>query len=303
MMGKGKGKLIIKINYNFIAFLLAVLLVGSFCVIEFILPQDKLVMTEETEQTVTLPVVMYHHLSVTSSRLGDYVISPEQFEEDLKYIQKCGYTTISAAELLDFLKEGKILPQKPIMITFDDGYESVHEYAFPLLKKYNMKAIIAIIGKHTDIFSKEEQPKHINYSHVSWGQLREMQESGVFEIANHSYDMHDNQSGKRKGIRKMEGESDTEYSEAIYEDVGGLSREIEKELGITPNIFAYPFGAICSESKTILEELEFEIILTCEEKPNHLFSHSDLPVPLRRYNRAHKYSTYDFFKKIGVEPT
>lgn len=297
-----------RLNYNLIAAVLGAALVAAFCIVELALPAARAVSAEpaSAEDTVALPVAMYHHILTTKSRLNDYTISPEEFEQDLQYIQKCGYTTISAAELLAWAEDGAPLPEKPILLTFDDGYESVHEYAFPLLQKYNMKAVVAIIGKHTDTFSVSEDYKSINWSHLTWDQCREMQQSGLVEIENHTYNMHDNTSGKRYGIRIRKGESEESYREALYGDIGALNDEIENEIGIRPTVFAYPFGALCKESKPILKDLGFRIILTCEEKVNKLSPPAGdgaaEPLVLRRFNRAHHYSTAAYFAKLGVTP-
>lgn len=294
--------MIIKINIKKFAIQLLALVVVVMCIFYFVIPQSLKAYSDKVEvEAIKLPVAMYHHILKEPSRLGDYVISPEQFEEDLKYIQKCGYKTITTTELLEFIEQGTPLPEKSIMITFDDGYESVHEYAYPLLKKYDMKAVVAIIGKHTDIFSKEEQQKHINYSHLSWNQLREMQQSGVFEIQNHSYDMHGDQSCKRFGTKIKRGESEEQYKIALEKDIGGLSQQIEREIGVKPILFAYPFGIICKQSKPIIKELGFKIILSCEEKVNSLKAFTQTPVVLKRFNRASRYSTYNFFNKMNVQ--
>ncbi|MEG0691916.1 MAG: polysaccharide deacetylase family protein [Oscillospiraceae bacterium] len=292
--------MIIKINYNYVAAFLSLVVVVTFLLVELLSPSNVTadVTVNSEDEHIKLPVAMYHHILDSPSRLGDYVISPAQFEEDLKYIQKKGYTTITSVELLNFIENDGELPEKPILITFDDGYESVHEYAFPLLQKYNMKAIVSIIGKHTDIFSNKDEPRHINYSHLSWDQLREMQQSGVFEIQNHSYDMHQTQSSPRYGIRMKKGESDEDYKTALLNDIGGLSDQITNEIGVTPTVFAYPFGALNKQSRPILEELGFKIILTCEEKVNSISPDDELPLKLKRYNRASKYSTYDYYSKL-----
>lgn len=292
--------MLIKMNYNYVAAFLSLVVVVSFLLVELLSPPSlatDVTVNSEKEQ-IKLPVAMYHHMLNSPSRLGDYVISPAQFEDDLKYIQKMGYTTITSAELLDFLENDTELPEKPIMITFDDGYESVHEYAYPLLQKYNMKAVISIIGKHTDIFSNQDEPRHVNYSHASWDQLREMQQSGVFEIQNHSYDMHQTKEHPRYGISMKKGESEEAYQAALIKDIGGLNDKIIEEIGVTPTVFAYPFGAISKQSRSILEALGFKVILTCEEKVNTINTDSELPIRLKRFNRANSYSTYDYYSKL-----
>lgn len=297
--------MVFRINYNYVAAFLSLCVVAAFCMLELAAPRTLGAEAPvEDGNAVAVPVAMYHHVLDSTTRLGDYVISPAQFEEDLQYIQKCGYTTISAAELLDFTQNGTPLPEKPILITFDDGYEGVHEYAYPLLKKYGMKAVISVIGRYTDLFSNPDEPRHLNYSHCSWEQLREMQRSGVFEIGNHTYDMHENGSnGKRYGIRIKKSESAEEYRENLYDDVDAFNSEIEVEIGVRPTVFAYPFGALCKESKPLLTQMGFRMILTCEEKVNTFTPGMEEPIIVRRFNRAHRYSTYEFYtQKLGLQP-
>lgn len=259
-------------------------------------PAKAEVKTEE----VRLPVLMYHHILKSSNRWGNYVISPQQFEQDLQYLKREGYTTVTAEQVLRFFMNQEELPPKPIMITFDDGYESFYEYAFSLLQKYDMKAAVMIIGKYTDLYSGNET-QNISYSHVNWDQLREMMKSGLVEVGNHSYEMHQNQAGGRVGIKKRKGESDEAYKKALMEDVGSLNNEMVKELDIAPIAFAYPFGAFSKESDQILQELGFQVVFTCEEKVNVLRQGDYEPgelIKLKRFNRASRYSSEQIFGKF-----
>lgn len=305
--------MVIRLHYKWIAVFCAAALVIAVCIVEYSFPNTALTKSIVTgdeindesgtavdkADTVRLPVVMYHHILKDTARRGDYVVSPAQFESDLRYIQNDGYETVSASQIIDFLNGEGSLPSKPILITFDDGYETVHEYAFPLLKQYGMKAVIAVIGKHTDTFSKETEPHHLSYSHVSWEQLREMQKSGVFEIANHSYNMHEGRASARYGIGKKSSEDASAYRDAILNDIGGLNDEIFSEIGIKPDVFAYPFGSITKASFEVLQELDFKLLFTCEEKVNLLEGGTSLPAKLMRFNRAGGYETDDFFARLS----
>ena len=296
-----------KLNYKRIFCILLCMAVVIFSTAELISPsalrQNNVSATANINESVRLPVIMYHHILKAQNKLGDYVISPLQFEQDLKLIKEKGYQTVSTSQIIDFVEKGDSLPEKPILITFDDGYESVYEYAYPLLKKYNMKAVVAIIGKYTDMFSNPNETKHINYSHLSWNELNEMQESGLVEIANHSYDMHSSGTSSRYGIRIKKGESSTDYRSALEKDIAFLNDKISSELNTDTKVFAYPFGALCKESRPILHDFGFKIILTCEEKVNTLSvgKYSDEKnkfIILKRFNRAHKYSSTSFFEKL-----
>ncbi len=236
-----------------------------------------------SENTVELPILMYHHMLKSSKLLGNYTITPTEFESDLKYIKEQGYTTINIQDLISYCQGRSSLPEKPIMITFDDGYESVYEYAYPLLKQYEMKAVVSIIGYYTDLYSKTED-KHINYSHLTWSELREMTESGVFEIQNHTYNMHGGST--RKGLRRKDGETEEEYRSAICADIVQVQNEVKKNLGITPTAFTYPFGYITKTSKEIVKDLGFQASFSCEEGINVLSGNPEELYLLMRYNRV-----------------
>lgn len=251
------------------------------------------------QQEIKLPVLMYHHLLKDPARTGDYVITPTQFEQDLQCIKNQGYTTVSLQQIVDYYEKQQPLPEKPILITFDDGYETVHEYAFSLLQKYHMKAVVLIIGKYTDLYSGDVV-KGLSYSHMNWEQLAHMQQSGLIEVGNHTYGLHSNDGG-RKGIQKLNSESVQQYHQLLTEDIGSLNKEIIRELDTAVLGFAYPFGAYSPESNAILQELGFKVILTCEEKVNHLnpetHTQGDV-ILLNRFNRSGKYTTEEMFLKF-----
>lgn len=256
---------VIKIK-NILFYILIAILVASSIVL-FLYPASAT--EEKTEENIRrLPVLMYHAICDNSGKDGKFIITKQALEADLKYIQANGYTTISSAELIDFVEKGTPLPEKPIMLTFDDGYYNNYCYAYPLLKKYNAKAIISIIGKYTDLYSEntDENPR---YSHITWKQAEEMCQSGLVEIQNHSYNSHTTDKG-RNGTKKRANETEEAYTEYITSDVGRLQDEIELNLGYTPLVFAYPFGSVSEASYDILKGMGFKMTLSCEEKVNKI---------------------------------
>ena len=86
-------------------------------------------------EPVALPILMYHHISKAADQCGKHVISPQTLEGDLQYLADNGYTAVTTADLIAYVDQGKALPEKPVMITFDDGQLSVLEYALPLLER------------------------------------------------------------------------------------------------------------------------------------------------------------------------
>lgn len=253
-------------------------------------------------ETQRLPVIMYHHFSDNSSKLGDYTVSPTQFEADLKEIQSRGYAAISLQQLLDYYDGKGNLPEKSVLLTFDDGYYSVYVHAYPLLKQYGMPATCFILGQYTQLYSDGEV-QDVNYAHMTWEQLREMRDSGLIAFGSHTYDLHQARGqGVRYGISINPGESETLYCDAISEDLGYLSDVMEKELGMRPNCFAFPFGAICKQSYPVLQKLGFRIAFSCEEKVNRISALPDEEdlILLGRYNRASKYGTKEFLDRAGL---
>lgn len=253
--------------------------------------------TSRTESSyIRLPVIMYHHISANSNALGEYVISPEQFRDDLVYLKEQGYTTVSAKQLIEYVSGKGTLPEKPVLITFDDGYASFYAYAFPILKELKMHAIFSIIGTHTDKYS-ESDDSNINYAHVTWDQVAELAQSGLVEIGNHTYNLHS--IGLRKGCRIRNGENEEEYRKMLIDDVSLLQKKIKQITGSEPTVFTYPFGAHCSQGCEVINQLGFSVTLGCEEKVNKLTQGSPEGLKmLGRYNRASGKSSEDFFKGI-----
>lgn len=251
-------------------------------------------------ESVRLPAVMYHHVLNQSDMLGDYVISPKQLDEDLRYIQERGYTPVSAAELQAYVAGEGELPERPILITFDDGYKSSFVYAYPALKKYGMKGILAVIGIHSEYYS-EIDDDNVNYAHATWDELRQMSESGVFEIANHTYDMHE-ESSPRAGVRRKAGESKADYQKALREDIGTNQQLLEMATGKTPTVFVYPFGFLDEDARAVLDELGFTMTMGVAERVNTVTRGE--PESLRelgRYNRPYGVTTQSFFDPIFAE--
>ena len=156
-------------------------------------------------------------------------------------------------------------------------------YAFPLLKKYNCKAVISIIGKYTDEFTKTPD-ENAYYSHCTWDNLSEMISSGLVEVQNHTYDLHSNK-GSRMGSNRKKGESDEQYRSILAEDVEKLQTMFKNNLGITPMAFAYPFGSIANGEVDILKDIGFKCTLTCTEKINHITSEPTSLFELGRFLR------------------
>lgn len=239
--------------------------------------------TSQNKIGIKVPIIMYHSILKSEKRLGDYVISPTEFENDLKYITEHKYNTIVVQDLINYIEKGTPLPDNPIMLTFDDGYYNNYLYALPLLKKYNCKAVISPIAYYSEAYSvtPDENP---NYSHCTWDNLKEMMDSGYFEIQNHSYNLHSNSNG-RNGVKKTSGETLEQYKNIVVNDISKAQNMIRENLDYTPLAFTYPFGATNDETLSVIKEMGFKCTIGCESKMNYITKNSDCLFELGRFLR------------------
>lgn len=249
------------------------------------------------QDSVRIPIVMYHHILEDSRLLGDYVISPGQLESDLQYIRDQGYTAVLPREVAAWVRGEGDLPEKPIMITFDDGNKSAYVYAYPLLKKYGMKGVLSVIGIHSEKYSGIDDG-NVNYAHTTWAELGELAQSGIFEIGNHTYDMHE-ESSPRAGIRRCADENARDYRETLGKDLAMNQGLLEAATGGPPKVFAYPYGFVESDANGVLDELGFDVTLGVEEKVSAITcGDMDSLKCLGRFNRPYAATTNTFFEKI-----
>lgn len=248
------------------------------------------------QEGLPLPIVMYHQITKSENRVGKYVVTDKQFEKDLQYLKSQGYESINMTQLINYVKKGEALPPKPVMITFDDGHESFYEYIIPLLEKYDMKAVMSVVGDYTDIYTKTPD-HHLSYSYLTWSEIEELTKNEHAEIQNHTYYMHKNSSARR-GCKNNKNESLQDYEIALNNDIGKLQKEIFQRTGWRPNTFTYPYGFMSEESEKILKAMGFEATLTCTEKLNIITHDEKCLFSLGRYNRANGKTSEQFFTCI-----
>ncbi len=248
---------------------------------------------------IKLPIVMYHQLTKSDSKAGKYVLTVEQFENDLKHLKENGYETVTVNQILDFSKGKCDLPEKAIMITFDDGCETLYAYALPLLKEYGFTAVGFAVGALADSYT-ELNDHNLSYSCLDWSEIREMCDSGIVDIQSHSYDLHKN-TADRSGAKKKKGETFEQYCEFLSSDAAKMKERMLQYAGKAPIAFAYPFGSYSPESAEILNKCGIEMAFTCEERVNIIKkAESEWLFRLGRYNRPHGISSESFFEKMGI---
>ena len=220
-------------------------------------PLNPLGVDADSYQTV--PILCYHRFGTGSNRM---LLSPAGFAAQLDWLARNGFQVIRLAQLLEFLRGNRALPRKSVVITIDDGYESVHRYAWPLLKKYGFPATLFV---YTDFIGYGEA--------LSWSQLQELAHSGLIDIQAHS-------KTHRNLLDRFANEDDERYRRNLELEARSPKETLEKRLpGVRVRHFAYPFGDVNEQMLAALTRQQFELGLTVTPGGNAFFAQ---PLMLRR---------------------
>ena len=249
----------------------------------------------EGQSGVEVPILMYHSVLKDPARSGRYTITPQTVREDLNYLKQLGYETVTVQDLIDYVYHEQPLPDKPVMITLDDGHYNNLTYVLPILEELDMKAVISIVGEYTEQFSQQVD-ENANYAYLSWDNINELKKTGRFEFQNHTYHMHSNTD--RKGSKRKSGESEAEYRAAFEQDVMKLQQVMQEKCGIKPTCFTYPFGGIELKTREYLKEMGFLASFSCDERVSVISSNPDSLFELGRFNRPSGISTEQFIQKV-----
>ncbi len=243
----------------------------------------------EPSNDVDVPVLMYHHLAERPNE--STIVTPETFEHQLQVISDAGYHTVTVQDLIRYVYSGEELPENPVRITFDDGYLSNYEIAYPLLKKHGMKATIFVIGSSVGCSEYKESGRKIK-PHFSWAQAAEMMDSGLIDIQSHTWDMHqwcEGEGSDTKGIREsalpLKGETESEYISEFSADIREFQRVYAEKTGRRCNVISYPQGQYSVLSEVTAAECGIQATLVTETgRKNTLIK--GLPQSLRVLSRS-----------------
>lgn len=142
-------------------------------------------------EPVEIPILMYHNLVAEEDdpSISKNTMWVGQFQHQMELLEENGFTTITVDQLVEFGNRGKALPEKPVLITFDDGYRSAYELAFPILQEMDFHAAMFPIGVSVGKDTYKDTGLAM-VPHFSWEEAKEMAESGLVSIQSHTYDMH-----------------------------------------------------------------------------------------------------------------
>lgn len=208
-----------------------------------------------------VPVMMYHDILPEKQVFFD--VTPEEFERHLELIRQKGLTPISMDQLVNHLRTGLPLPEKPILLTFDDGYSGHYKYVYPLLKKYGYPAVFSIYTAKVG--------KHLGRSSLTWAELREMAADPLVTIASHTVNH-----------KVLTGLADTEIQYEVRES----KRILETELGIPIRYFTYPEGNYSPKIAEFVRAEGYAAALTMNDADERLAGQSESLLAIGRIGQS-----------------
>ena len=183
-------------------------------------------------------ILQYHH--VAEDTPPSTTISPDDFQSHMEYLRDNGFSVLALDEMIEKLRLHTEIPDKAVAITFDDGYLSIYEEAFPRLQQFGYPFTVFI----------STQPIDANQANfMTWSQIREMSDAGVL-IANHMVD-HPNM------LSRQEGENEVDWLERMRNELLSAETRIEENTGQSLKYLAYPYGEFDPKIKDLLSEEGF----------------------------------------------
>ncbi|MCF5092848.1 Poly-beta-1,6-N-acetyl-D-glucosamine N-deacetylase precursor [compost metagenome] len=230
-----------------------------------------------------LLVLSYHDVRddvLEKSDADAYAVSTQNFAAHLDWLSAHGYHPVSLSQLIKASRGEAKLPPRPVLLTFDDGLRSVYSRVYPLLRAYNYPALVAVITDYVDM----APGRTIDYGYrpfghddfLTWDQLREMQASGLIELASHTDNLHHGVQSNPQGNQTpavitriydptaQRYESTQEYEKRLRDDLGRSVQRIEKELGVRPKAIVWPYAAYNQLSNDIAEQLGMPVSFDLE---------------------------------------
>jgi len=229
-----------------------------------------------------VPILFYHKISHPNpkAKVSALYVTPYSFRRQMKYLKWRGYETISLDDLFKWLSFGQTLPKRPIILTFDDGYEDNYTYALPILKEFGFTATIFLItrdiGGSSGWVDSEETVKE---QMLSWDKIKEMSDYGIdFQPHTHTH----------PSLPKLD-------KEKITEEVITSRQIIEKKLQKKADFLCYPYGHFNSETEEVLKEAGYKGALTTKRG---LVKQNDNPYALNRIGIKDKHGLFRFIRYV-----
>lgn len=237
--------------------------------------------------------IAFHDIVDKREDLTPDAVTTDQFVRFLDWLKGNGWTVLTLDMIHAAANGGRPLPERSILLTFDDGYRSLYTRAFPLLQAYGFPAVAALVGRwmeggpnSTVKYGTVDVPRS---NFISWAEAREMQASGLIEFASHSYDLHRGVPANPQGnsipaARTLEYtgggyESEAQYRSRLRRDLAQSRAQMARELGRAPRALVWPFGRYSGPAVEEAVAAGFRFALTLNQAP----ADARRPLEISRY--------------------
>lgn len=223
-----------------------------------------------------VPVLVYHNIGREAR--GRLVIGIDAFTEQMKYLKANGYRVVSVGEFVEWLNLRRQLPKKTVVLTFDDGYRSFKEYAYPVLKALRFTATLFV---YTDYVGAGRNA-------LGWEDLKAFAAEG-FDIQAHSKSHSD--------LRRGEQETEAQYARRMQSELAEPPRVLARNIGRPISFLAYPYGRVDDAVLSKVKDGGYQAAFTVRRESNAAF------VELLRVSRSQIYSEMtleQFAKNLNV---
>ena len=200
---------------------------------------------EERVPQERVPILMYHSFTDDPEKVTDVTALISDFRGQMEALKAAGYNAVFYSDLIDFVYRGTPLPEKPVLISVDDGYADNLELAAPILEELGLCATVSVIG----VSVGKDTYKDTGYPmtpHFALEDAAPYVERGVLDIQSHSFDMHQAEivdgEDARDGVLRKKGEGVEEYLETLTADYLKSREQISSALGLDARVFTYPNG-------------------------------------------------------------
>lgn len=225
----------------------------------------------------TLPILCYHQFTAAAKASHQLELAATVFEQQLRHLIDNDYVFLSFAEVERILTDNQPIPEKAVVITIDDGYRSVYNVAWPILKRHQIPATLFI---YTDFIGAPAA--------LTWEQVREMKSSGFIEIESH---------GKSHSSLSIvdEDSDETAYKARLQNEMSVTKKIFKKQLGEAPRFLSYPYGNSSVLASQAAESASISLAATVTRGDNTTFAD---PYLLHRTMIYDSHSLSDFKKML-----
>lgn len=259
-----------------------------------------------------LTVLSYHEIADDAEALTpSYAVTPTYFLRQMDWLRNHGYHFVSVDDVLASHEGRRHLPEKAVLVTFDDAYRSVYVHAWPVLRMFRIPAVVNVIGswlEAKDTIDFDGRPRSRS-AIIDWKALREMVDSGLVEVGSHSWDLHRGIQGNPQGNQQPAGttrryvpeekryETEAAYRRRIQADLERNSDLIKRRFGRAPRVIAWPYGRYNAVTRDVARGLGMGIGLTLDDGANT----QETPLfALRRLLVERSMTLHDFARELAA---